>query len=361
MITNLARWIAVAAVVASVATAQAVILPVSQSRSVSASAFGMDASGSYTDLEDHIAPDFLPWNRSAAASILTSFISSNGWATQTSSISDFAMIVSGQSDALATVYDPFKESANGNSRTTYDVSFQVDQPTPIYLEGDTYGNWIGYGGAGGYVRLTHPGGTVFETNYGSETFATEATLEPGRTYRFLAEASSSAFTFDQYSAAADASVNARLFINSVSPDNFVVPLGSELSGNLESLKFRDQDELYILNDPDAFVAQVVISAVSPVQSPNGMCWTMTSRVELANLVRRVELFDWQAVAWVTVNMAVAPQFPDEVAYDVSTGAARFVEPFTGKMLARVTWTASEDITGRDGYAHVVDQVRWLMR
>ncbi|MCW5935961.1 MAG: hypothetical protein KIT11_01470 [Fimbriimonadaceae bacterium] len=126
----------------------------------------------------------------------------------------------------------------------------------------------------------------------------------------------------------------------VVPTGFRLFRGSLTSGNLAGLYTNDGNALAVRNGPRLNNSEPAISVVfssrSWVASPSSFTLNLRTKVSTAGLTQVVELFDWQANAWVEVDRRAA-----SVAYgDLSVNPAnpsRFVKPGKGEVEARVSY------------------------
>ncbi len=138
--------------------------------------------------------------------------------------------------------------------------------------------------------------------------------------------------------------------------------GTAVSGNLGSLFFADGSYLVGRAGP-ASVGEPPAQLVAEGQAPPGDVFSievgLVCRVGTSGLGQRIELWDWQAGAWVNVGEQAATTF-DSSMTGVATGTlSRFVSS-EGLLRAKASWWQSGPVLVWP-WTVSVDQVRWRVR
>lgn len=143
----------VAALVAG--AAGAAIVPTSQTRTVSATAFAEDAFGSDSDTDAASAPDFGPFDDAVAATVSLGGAIGSGSGIQSSSLHPESIRAAGSHSANGEGWDT-GAYGEGSGVSHCEVTFDLTEDTDYTLDG-----WIeAFDSGGTYILLTGPSGMV---------------------------------------------------------------------------------------------------------------------------------------------------------------------------------------------------------
>ena len=149
----------------------------------------------------------------------------------------------------------------------------------------------------------------------------------------------------------------------VTADTLTVMPGVIAGGGLPELEESDNMYLRIFRDPIGInaVTQFVLTATSPTASPTTFDFTLEGNVvSRPNVVQRIELFDYVAGSFETVDERNANRTPNpDLTVTVSPGGdlSRFVDQTTNEIQARIRYRA--DIA-RAQFASNTDQAVWTI-
>lgn len=144
------------------------------------------------------------------------------------------------------------------------------------------------------------------------------------------------------------------------PTSFDVVIGHYAAGTVDSLQTIDGNDLKVgrgaTNNPNDWPVTVVLNGTASHVAPSDVRLSLTSHTNAGGLVQRIEMWDYQASAWVTVGSRYATT-TDTTEVAIGKNPGRFVEPGTNAMMARVSWRASS-ITRLSGWTALIDQAVW---
>lgn len=146
----------------------------------------------------------------------------------------------------------------------------------------------------------------------------------------------------------------------VTPASYSLFRGVAVSGDVNSLAAADQSYLQLqpsitLNAAEAPV-QVLINAVSPFSSVSKIKFDLVGHADTPGIGQKLELFDWGANAYVTVDSRSATTTDSTVEVSVSN-PNRFIQPGTNALLARVSYRVVGPTT-HSPFNVFIDQTVW---
>ncbi len=108
------------------------------------------------------------------------------------------------------------------------------------------------------------------------------------------------------------------------------------------------------------VVEVEIKSISPVANPTELEFTLESSGFFRTpVIQSIQLYDYDADAYVEFDSRNTSRFVDDVAVAVATGdLSRFVEDGTGCVMARVVYTSP---VRRQSFSVAIDQGFWFIR
>lgn len=126
----------------------------------------------------------------------------------------------------------------------------------------------------------------------------------------------------------------------VSPASYLVRKGVRQAGNLHELIWSDDRRLdvqarapFLVSDPSV---QVEVSAQAPISSCSQLQFLVEGSTSATNTLARIELFDYQASAWVALDERAATQTDSVTSVLVTSNPSRFIESGPRTMKARVS-------------------------
>ena len=115
--------------------------------------------------------------------------------------------------------------------------------------------------------------------------------------------------------------------------------GSVISGNLASLQNSDNDRLVLR--PGAVFSnaeppiQVILNAIAPTSSPSGFSFSLESNASIPNAEQKISLWNFKDEVYEVLDTRLATTSDDTVTVNVTTNTARFIQPLTMAIRARV--------------------------
>jgi hypothetical protein len=173
------------------------ITPLSQARSIRASAFVTDGAGTTADTDQNAASDFGLFNAFVGAGASRDDMFASATAEQNAAIGAQLLTATGRIDANGSVVDPTLQTAGGDAQSSLRVVFTVDAAVSYRLMGDIATTSTGFASAGPSVVLQDTSANLFETvTFDNETFDVTGVFVPSETYTLEALTSGSAQTFE---------------------------------------------------------------------------------------------------------------------------------------------------------------------
>lgn len=124
------------------------------------------------------------------------------------------------------------------------------------------------------------------------------------------------------------------------PTSVSIVHGAVTSGDLTSLFATDQNYLVIQASATSTLSQppvsVIVSTTSSFHTPTDVRVKVTGKANTINLNEKVELYDYVAGTWVTASSTAATQSESTITA-VGSNPARFVDPATNNLMARISW------------------------
>ena len=144
------------------------------------------------------------------------------------------------------------------------------------------------------------------------------------------------------------------------PTSYSIFRGVYYSGSLSSLFYIDGSYLELLTGPTLNTSEapisVIVNGISTQPSPSDLRLSMTAHANTPGLTQTIELWDFQALAWVSVgSMSATTSNSTEVS--TTTNPARFVQVGTNAIRARVSWKQTGP-TLLYRWAAYMDQIVW---
>ncbi|MCH8274792.1 MAG: hypothetical protein IH851_08380 [Armatimonadetes bacterium] len=149
----------------------------------------------------------------------------------------------------------------------------------------------------------------------------------------------------------------------VSPDSYFVERGLKLSGSLDDLIWSDDNRMnvrpwFVLTTIEAPV-RVRVQGVSPITSPAELRFRLEASVSIPNISQRIELFDYSGGQFETVDVRAATTSDVPTVVVITSDPARFIDPATGEVKARVSFKESGPILSYPWVAKI-DQILWTI-
>lgn len=158
-------------------------------------------------------------------------------------------------------------------------------------------------------------------------------------------------------------LNVGAVLNSVFVDNpsaYSIVKGQYVSGSLSSLFNADGSYLVARTNAarqrTSIGLTITLDATSSVATPTDVRFILTGHVNSTNLGQKIEMYDYQASAWVAVSSVAATQ-TDSTVTVIASSPARFVQTGTNAMRARLSWNPT-GITSMFPWSAYVDQAVW---
>lgn len=144
------------------------------------------------------------------------------------------------------------------------------------------------------------------------------------------------------------------------PTSLLVVQGDELSGNLNSLVYSDDDRFTILSS-STLVGEIEVSATTPLHAPAAIGFQAESSAARLGLALSVSLYRFSTNSFQTVLGATATGTDSSVSVQLTTNPGNYISN-TGQMRARVKWAPiNDEDPAVDGWALEVDQVAFTIR
>ena len=128
---------------------------------------------------------------------------------------------------------------------------------------------------------------------------------------------------------------------SIAPTSYNMFRGSVISGNLASLQNSDNDRLVLR--PGAVFSnaeppiQVILNAIAPSSSPGGFSFSLESNASIPNAEQKISLWNFKDEVYEVLDTRLATTSDDTVTVNVTTNTARFIQPLTMAIRARVSY------------------------
>ncbi len=127
----------------------------------------------------------------------------------------------------------------------------------------------------------------------------------------------------------------------VPPDTFSLPRGAVVSGGIGDLLASDDQYLtlrpLLVLSAEEDPIQLVVEGVANRRNPARLYFGIEARSEVAGIRQSIDLFNFATNTWVTVDTRVASLADSLVDVILTDNPARYVNPTTGRVRARVRW------------------------
>ena len=144
------------------------------------------------------------------------------------------------------------------------------------------------------------------------------------------------------------------------PTSYSIYRGIYASGSLASLFSIDGDYLKVLTGPTLNTNEppisVIVNGTTTVSSPSDLRLSMTDHANTPGLTQTIELWDYQAAAWVVAGTQ-SVKTTDTTQVALTANPARFVQTGTNAVKARVSWKQTGP-TLIFRWSASIDQVVW---
>ena len=170
-------------------TADAVIVPTAQSRTVAATAHAQDSQTSGDDSDSDLAPDFGPFDRAVSATVLLAGALGAGTGSQDSEILPIAIRAAGSHSANGEGWEP-GGAGNATGSSHFEVTFDLTEDADYAMTGTLEA----FDSGSTTLQLTGPSGTIHFLSPSNESIvvAEVGNLLAG-SYTLVIESSGSAF------------------------------------------------------------------------------------------------------------------------------------------------------------------------
>lgn len=144
----------------------------------------------------------------------------------------------------------------------------------------------------------------------------------------------------------------------VLPSSFTVTRGERTSGGLPDLFFSDNAYLNVearrATEIAAASVEIVVEGTAPTEAPSALTFVLEAAQSGDPTRQRIELYNFQTSQWEIVDERPSPFADTTIRVNITTNAARFVQPGTRTMRARIgyhdrgvtfiSWGARYDLT-----------------
>lgn len=150
---------------------------------------------------------------------------------------------------------------------------------------------------------------------------------------------------------------------SVPTESFAVLRGVLTAGNLASLQQVDGDRLtvrrgLVANALEAPI-QVQVDGTTGIQSPSSLRFDLTAQASSSNLGQQIELYNFQTASYDSLDIRNATTTDSTVSVTVSSGAADYVEPGTGRVRAKLSYKPVAPVPGTT-YSASLNRTSWVV-
>lgn len=147
-------------------------------------------------------------------------------------------------------------------------------------------------------------------------------------------------------------------VATVLPSRFAVTRGAQTGGGLPDLFFSDDTYVDVqarrATEIAAASVEIEIEGIAPTETPTSLKFILEAGQSGDPVLQRIELFNFQSGLWETVDERTAPFGDTTVSVVIGTNPARFVQPGTRLVRARIgyhdrgvtfiSWGARYDVT-----------------
>ncbi|MBA3726549.1 MAG: hypothetical protein H0W86_08870, partial [Armatimonadetes bacterium] len=130
---------------------------------------------------------------------------------------------------------------------------------------------------------------------------------------------------------------------SIAPTSYSMFRGSVISGNLASLQNSDNNRLVMRPGPvfssGELPIQIILNATAPTSSPSWFNFALESNASIANAEQKISLYNYVPASYEVLDTRLATTSDGTVTVNVTSDAARFIQPVTMAIRARVSYRA----------------------
>ncbi|MGI8923277.1 MAG: hypothetical protein ACR2HJ_04430 [Fimbriimonadales bacterium] len=129
----------------------------------------------------------------------------------------------------------------------------------------------------------------------------------------------------------------------VVPTSYSMFRGSVISGNLGSLQNSDDNRL-VMRPGAVFTnaeppIQIILNATAPTSSPSWFSFSLESNASIVNAEQKISLYNYVTGLYEVLNTRLATTSDGTVTVNVTSDTARFIQPLTRAIKARVSYRA----------------------
>ncbi len=287
--------------------------------------------------------------RSGASSTLT--------CEHSSSLGPREINVSMASFGSAERENPLTESSMVFNHNVFDVVVNATQPTSMLIEGRSLHLPGPTNGIAEVIIRENISKILFVGGDFNGNLGGILQLRTGVNYRIGAGADIAVFSGPKVSnAEGEARLDFHVELGAVVADSFTVSQGLLFGGTFDSLHYRDEDAISILNDESAPNAEIDIEATSPTMAPTTLRINWRSRATREDLSEFTYLFNSTTSGFQLVQTRATSRDYVEDQFVASTPNA-YVS-LDGRLRARVVVIPQTDLETSDGWAYQLDCLRW---
>ncbi|MFY9233901.1 MAG: hypothetical protein WAO58_05495 [Fimbriimonadaceae bacterium] len=148
------------------------------------------------------------------------------------------------------------------------------------------------------------------------------------------------------------------YVPAVPPTTFEVVRGSVKRGSLAELALPDDEYLVTRDKISDRTVAILVTAISPIKNPVSLVVDLESSSEQGGPIQSIEMWDFTKSAYVTVDTRRTSPW-DSTAIVETSSPARFVDPSSGEIRARLAWILDRP-TITPYWELRVDQVAWIV-
>lgn len=147
---------------------------------------------------------------------------------------------------------------------------------------------------------------------------------------------------------------------SINPFFYLVTIGSEFAGGLESLFVSDDDCLQVFNDETSLIAQIQFYGLTSIMNPSSLTFRLEASVTRPGLAQTTFIFNFDTESFMVTDGRVASL--NDVSVDsVLTDLAGAAVGSSGELASMVEWyPINDEDPSQDGWIHCVDQATWVV-
>jgi photosystem II stability/assembly factor-like uncharacterized protein len=144
------------------------------------------------------------------------------------------------------------------------------------------------------------------------------------------------------------------------PETYQYFRGSQMEGSLADL--IASDDSYLVAKPGGLVSsnsdpiELIIEGTLPWQNPTALDLRVEGRVTAANVIQKVEFWNFASGIWETISTDTATLTDSTITSNATGIVSRFVEPGTRRLKAKVRWKPVSPATVK--WRSFVDRIVW---